>query len=73
VIRHGAGQEDLDLAAQCGFDQAVRERVVGLPIRSQQVLPLGASAGDHVELAREDLARQHVFHDYQELGQLSAV
>jgi hypothetical protein len=27
----------------------------GLPLRPQQELPLGAPAGDHVELARKDL------------------
>jgi hypothetical protein len=45
-VRYGAGQEQFDLAAQYGFDQAVRERVIGLLIQPQQKLPLDACQVD---------------------------
>src|SRR5438270_5983645 len=59
VVGHGTRQEDVDLAALRGLDQAIGERVVGLGIGSEQELTLRTPAGDHVELTREDLTRQH--------------
>src|SRR5262249_52410507 len=57
VDAHRARQEDLDLAAQGGGDQAVQERVVDGGVGAEQELALGAAAGDEIELAGKDLAR----------------
>jgi hypothetical protein len=59
MVRHRARQQHLDPVPLRGFDQAVGERVVGLPVRPQQELALGAPAGNQVELARHDRTRQH--------------
>jgi hypothetical protein len=72
VVRHRAWQQDLDLAAQRGFDETVREGVVGFAVGAQQELPLGAPARDHVELTWEDLAGQHARRYNQESCQFDS-
>jgi hypothetical protein len=69
MIAHRAGQQDVDLAAQRGGDQAVQEGVVGRGVRAEQELALGAAAGDQVELTRKHLPREHAMARNQDLGQ----
>ncbi len=56
VVGHGARQEHVDAKALRRLGEAVEERVVGFPIGTQQELPLGAAARDHVEAAGDDFA-----------------
>jgi hypothetical protein len=57
VIAERAGQQNIDLVALRGFDQAIGESVVRVDVGPKQELPLRAAAGDHVELTQEHLTR----------------
>jgi hypothetical protein len=59
VVAHRARKQHVDLAPQCGMDQAVEECIVGRGIRAEQELALRAPAGDQVELTWKHLAREH--------------
>jgi hypothetical protein len=59
VVRHRARQQEVDLGPLRGFDQTVRERVVGLIVRPQQELTLLAPSRDQVELTGEHWPGRH--------------
>ena len=73
VIAHRARQHDVNLAAQCGVDQAIQERVVGGLVRSQQELALRTTTGDQVELTRKHLTWKHPSGCDQDAGQVVAM
>jgi len=58
VVGHRLGQQDLDAEPLRGLRKAVGERVVGLGVRAQQKLSLGAATSDHVEASSNDLTRE---------------
>lgn len=56
VIGLGGREDGANAGALERDGQAVDEGVVGRRIRSEEELPLGAAAGDHVGAARQDFA-----------------
>jgi hypothetical protein len=57
VVRHCAGNQDVNLKAVSGLCEAVQERVVCFGVRTQQEHPLRAAARDEVKATWKDLAR----------------
>jgi len=62
VVGLSGGEQDHNSRALGCYGQAIGEGIVGVSVRPQQELPLGAAPGDHVRATRKDFARE--WHTY---------